>query len=132
MCKYYIPLSSLSHLSFILSFVCLFLVEGSPPYDEEMFLLNVLRSEQVTHLFISSIMLKKLLARTDLLNTDLSWQVRCVIFAGSVFRKEFSCILENFTQEIRVRYGCTETGFAAYLVYTNKDQVKKTAPGNVT
>lgn len=95
----------------------------SPPDDEDKFLLDVLRQEKVTQLFTSPASLKKLLARNDLLKTPFTWTVRTVIFGGSVFRKEFSRILEKLSVEIRVRYGCTEIGFATYKVYTDKVQV---------
>ncbi|XP_025079492.1 uncharacterized protein LOC112555350 [Pomacea canaliculata] len=99
-------------------------VKKSPPDDEDKFLLDVLRQEKVTQLFTSPASLKKLLARNDLLKTPFTWTVRTVIFGGSVFRKEFSRILEKLSVEIRVRYGCTEIGFAAYKVYTDKVQME--------
>lgn len=77
--------------------------------------------ENVKIMFTSPLRLQGLLARADLLQSDVTWRAKAIIFGGSVIRKEFGSVLGPLTSKLLVFYGCTEVGIVSEKFYFGDD-----------
>ncbi|PVD18863.1 hypothetical protein C0Q70_21420 [Pomacea canaliculata] len=91
--------------------------------DEAKFTMDLMKREGVDSAVLLPQTIKTLLARADLLQSDVTWRLDLILTGGNAVRTDIAPAIGTLTSEVLVGYGCTEVGFVSRKTYNDPRKV---------